>query len=80
MAVRDTLLRAVRWPVVLILVAGAGVGAAFLLDLSSSLSIREFSLTIGAPSLLLLAGGVLWLLGAVIRFAWRRHRGKSAAG
>ena len=36
---------------------------------------REWALTVGAPSLtLLLPGGVLWLLVAVIAFAWRRHR------
>ncbi len=74
MAGRETLWHAVRWPLVLIAIAGTGVGVAFLLDQTSGPS-RELALTIGAPSLtLLLPGGVLWLLVAVIAFAWHRHR------
>ncbi len=74
MAGRETLWRAVRGPLVLIAIAGTGVGVAFLLDQTSGPA-RELALTIGAPSLaLLLPGGVLWLLVAVIAFAWRRYR------
>ncbi|HYZ08369.1 MAG TPA: hypothetical protein VE709_07210 [Pseudonocardiaceae bacterium] len=74
MAGRETLWRAVRWPLVLIVIASIGVGVAFLLDQTSGRT-REWALTIGAPSLtFLLPGGVLWLLIAVIAFTWRRRR------
>jgi hypothetical protein len=63
---RETLWHAVRWPLVLIAMVGTGIGVAFLLDQTSGPT-REWTLTIGAPSLtLLLPGGVLWLLVAVI--------------
>jgi len=74
MAGRETLWHAVRWPLVLIVIAVLGIGVAFLLDQTSGPT-RELALTIGAPSLtLLLPVGVLWLLVAVITFTWRRRR------
>ncbi len=74
MAGRETLWWAVRWPLLLIAIAGTGVGVSFLLDQTSGPT-HEWALTIGAPSLIfLLPGGVLWLLVAMIAFAWRRGR------
>ena len=72
MAGRETLWRAVRGPLVLTVIAGTGVGVAFLLDQTSGTT-KELSLTILVASLIfLLPAGVL-LLVAVIAFAWRRH-------
>jgi len=66
--------RAVRWPLLLVVVAGVGIAAAAVLDRTDA---REWALTIGAPALtVLLPLGVLWLLVAVVVYAVRRRAGR----
>jgi hypothetical protein len=58
--------RAVRWPLLVLAVAGAGIGVAGALDRTSA---REGALTIGGPALtVLLPIGLVWLAVAVIRY------------
>ena len=73
MAGRETLWWAVRWPLVLIAIAGTGVGVSFLLDQTSGTT-KELALTIFVASLIFLLPGGALLLVAVIAFAWRRGR------
>jgi hypothetical protein len=64
MAHEHSLWRAIRWPLVVVLVGLAGVATATILD---ELYANEWSLTIGAPSLgLFLPIGAVWLIVAVI--------------
>jgi hypothetical protein len=62
--------RAVRWPVLVLAVAGVGIGIAAVLDRTAS---REWALTIGAPALtVLLPVGVVWLVVAAVVSVARR--------
>ena len=63
MVVEHSLWRAVRWPLVVLLVGMVGIAAAIILDEVYS---SEWSLTIGAPSLWVLVPGAVWFLVAVL--------------
>ena len=64
MASKHALWQAVRWPVAVLLVGVAGIAAATILQEVFS---SEWSLTIGAPSLLfLLPVGAVWLVVAIV--------------
>ena len=63
MVQEHSLWRAVRWPLVVLLVGLVGVAAAIILDEVYS---SEWSLTIGAPSLWVLVPGAVWFLVAVV--------------
>jgi hypothetical protein len=66
---RRDLMRAVRWPLLVLAIAGLGIGVATVLDRTAA---REWALPIGAPALtVLLPVGLIWLLVAVIRHAMR---------
>lgn len=59
--------RAVRWPVLAVVIASGLVAAAFVLDTGSPAA-RDAALLIGAPALwLLLPAAALWLLIALVR-------------
>jgi hypothetical protein len=76
MRARGDLWRAVRWPLLVLAVAGLGIGIAAALDRTAA---REWALTIGGPALaVLLPVGLGWLLVAVIRYVVQ-HRGGGAA-
>ena len=61
-------MRALRWPLALLAVAGLLILVAVLLD-------NEMSLTIGAPALtVLLPLAVLWLAVAFVLYLVRRRR------
>jgi len=63
--------RAVRWPLLVLAVAGVGIGVAAVLDHTAA---REWALTIGGPALtVLLPLGLVWLLVAVVMYAVRRR-------
>ena len=63
--------RAIRWPLLVLAVAGVGIGLATLLDRTVA---REGALTIGGPSLIvLLPVGLVWLVAAVIRYVVKRR-------
>jgi hypothetical protein len=58
--------RAVRWPLLVLAIAGAGIGVAAALDRTAA---REWALTIGGPALtVLLPIGLVWLAVAAIRY------------
>jgi hypothetical protein len=62
--------RALRWPLLVLGVAGVGIVVAVVLDRTAS---REWALTIGAPALtVLLPVGLVWLVVAVIVYVVRR--------
>lgn len=71
--------RAVRWPLLVLAVGGVGFGVATALDRTPALAgsaLRELSLPIGAPSLfILLPGGLVWLVVAVIMYVLKSRRG-----
>ena len=70
------LLRAVRWPLLLLAVAVTGILAAFVLDQTPA---REYALTIGAPALTIVLPIALgWLAVAAAVYMVRRRR--EAAG
>jgi hypothetical protein len=70
------LLRAVRWPLLVVLTAGVGIGAATVLDRTAG---REWALTIGAPALtVLLPVGLVWLVAALIIHVVRRQGANSS--
>jgi hypothetical protein len=59
------IVKAIRWPLLALAVAGLGIGVAVALDRTAA---REWALTIGAPALtVLLPVGLIWLVVAVIR-------------
>jgi hypothetical protein len=63
--------RAVRWPLLVLAVAVAGVGVGAVLDRTDG---REWALTIGGPALtVLLPVGLVWLLVAVVVYLVRRQ-------
>jgi hypothetical protein len=63
--------RAVRWPLLVLLIAGVAVVVAIVLDRTAS---REWALTIGAPALtVLLPVGLAWLVVAVVVYVMRRR-------
>ena len=65
---------AVRWPLLVLAVAVAGITAAAVLDRTAA---REWALTVGGPSLtVLLPVGLVWLLVAVIRHVVRQRGGR----
>jgi di/tricarboxylate transporter len=71
-----SLWRAVRWPLLLLAIAGVGIGVATVLDRTGA---REWALTIGGPALtILLPVGMVWLLVAVILFIVRRQGANSS--
>ncbi len=58
--------RAIRWPLLVLAVAGVGMGLATVLDRTVA---REWALTIGGPALtVLLPVGLVWLVVAVISY------------
>lgn len=72
MVVEHSPWRAVRWPLVVLLVGMVGIAAATILDEVYS---SEWSLTIGAPSLwLLLPVGAVWLVVAIVTYLVRNRR------
>jgi hypothetical protein len=63
--------RAVRWPLLVLAIAGVGIGVATALDQTAA---REWALTIGGPALtVLLPIGLVWLAVAVIRYVAKRR-------
>jgi fructose-specific phosphotransferase system IIC component len=63
--------RAVRWPLLVLVVAVLGIAVAAVLDRTAS---RELALTIGGPALtVLLPVGLVWLVVAVIVDVVRRR-------
>ena len=68
--------RAIRWPLLVLAVAGVGIGLATVLDRTVA---REWALTIGGPALtVLLPVGVVWLVVAVIIYLVRRQGANSS--
>jgi hypothetical protein len=68
--------RAVRWPLLVLLIAGAGLGVAAVLDRTAD---REWALTIGGPALtVLLPVGLVWLAVAVVVHVVRRQGANSS--
>jgi hypothetical protein len=62
--------RAVRWPLLVLAIAGVGIGVATALDRTTA---REWGLTIGGPALtVLLPVGLVWLVVAVVRYVVKR--------
>jgi hypothetical protein len=73
MGARNDLWRAVRWPLLVLAIAGLGIGLATVLDRTAA---REWALTIGGPALVvLLPVGLVWLLVAFIRHLVQGRRG-----
>ena len=71
MGVPPGLWRAVRWPLLVVAVAGLAIAVAAALDQTDA---REWALTIGGPALVvLLPIGLIWLAVAVIRHLVRRR-------
>ena len=69
---RSDLWRAVRWPLLILAIAGLGIGAAVALDRTAA---REWALNIGGPALVvLLPIGLVWLVVALITDVVRRRR------
>ena len=65
--------RAVRWPLLVLAIAGVGIGVATALDRTAA---REWALTIGGPALtVLLPVGLVWLVVAVGIYAVKRRGG-----
>jgi hypothetical protein len=65
--------RAVRWPLLVLAIAGVGIGVATVLDRSAA---REWALTIGGPALtVLLPVGLASLVVAVIRYVVKSREG-----
>jgi hypothetical protein len=65
--------RSVRWPLLVMAIAGVGIGVATVLDRSAA---REWALTIGGPALtVLLPVGLAWLVVAVIRYVVKSREG-----
>ena len=65
--------RAVRWPLLVLVIAGVGIGVATALDRSAA---REWALTIGGRALtVLLPVGLAWLVVAVIRYVVKSREG-----
>jgi hypothetical protein len=63
--------RAVRWPLLVLAIAGVGIGVATALDQTAA---REWALTIGGPALtVLLPIALVWLAVAVIRYVAKRR-------
>jgi hypothetical protein len=76
MRAERSLWRAIRWPLLLLVIAAAGIAVAAVLDRTAA---REWALTIGAPALtVLLPVGVVWLLAAVVLYVVRRLGAKSS--
>jgi len=70
---RSDLWRAVRWPTLVLAVAGRGIGVAIALDRTAA---REWALTVGGPALaVVLPVGLIWLLVAVVRYVVNGRRG-----
>lgn len=70
--------RAVRWPLLVLAVAGLGIVVANALDRTSG---REWALTIGGPALtVLLPVGLVWLVVALIRYIVQRRGGGATSG
>jgi hypothetical protein len=64
---------AVRWPLLVLAIAGVGIGVAVVLDQTAA---REWALTIGGPALtVLLPVGLVWLVVAVIIYVVKRRGG-----
>jgi hypothetical protein len=62
--------RAVRWPLLVLAVAGLAIAVAAALDRTDA---REWALTIGGPALVVvLPIGLVWLAVAVVRYLLRR--------
>jgi hypothetical protein len=62
--------QAVRWPLLVLAVAGLAIAVAAALDQTEA---REWALTIGGPALaVLLPIGLIWLAVAVIRYVGQR--------
>jgi hypothetical protein len=75
MTSQPNLWRLIRWPILLLCVAGLGIGTATVLDRTAA---REWALTIGAPSLtVLLPVSLLWLVAALVIYAVRRRHTSS---
>lgn len=66
-----SLWRAIRWPLVVLLVATVGIVTAVILDEVYS---SEWSLTIGAPFIWVLVVGAVWLVVAVITYLVHKRR------
>jgi hypothetical protein len=65
--------RAIRWPLLVLAIAGVGIGVATMLDRTAA---REGALTIGGPALtVLLPVGLAWLAVAVIRYVVKNRQG-----
>lgn len=68
------LLRAVLPPLVLVTFGAVLIGIATIVDHTPA---HEWSLTIGAPSILILIGGLIWLVVAVLIWYFNRRHGRS---
>lgn len=72
MAPEHSLWRAIRWPLMVLLLGTVGIAAATILDEVYS---SEWSLTIGAPSLwFLLPVGAVWLVVAIVAYLVHNRR------
>lgn len=60
---------AVRWPLLILALGTLGVLIAFVLDRTSA---YEYALTVGAPSLWVVAAALVWLVLVVVVHALRR--------
>jgi hypothetical protein len=66
----------IRWPILLLAIAGLGIIVAVILDQTGA---REYALVIGAPALtVLLPIGLLWLVVALVVHLVRRRRSTSS--
>jgi len=66
--------RAIRWPLLVLAVAGVGIVVAAAVDRTVA---REWALTIGGPALtVLLPVGLVWLVVAVIRYVVKSRGGR----
>jgi hypothetical protein len=69
--------RAVRWPLLVLAIAGLGIVVASVLDRTAA---REWALTIGGPALVvLLPVGLVWLVVVVVRYVVQRRGGGAAS-
>jgi hypothetical protein len=75
MGAPPSLWRAVRWPLLVVAVAGLAIAVAAALDQTDA---REWALTIGGPALVvLLPIGLIWLAVAVLRQLVQRGGARS---
>jgi hypothetical protein len=68
---RSELWRSARWPLLVLGIAGLALGIATALDRTPA---REWALTLGAPALLVLPIGLVWLIVVIVAHVLQRRR------